>query len=189
MQQIKEAIKQVINFSEDEINGFLSQATIKTVKRNEIVNRQNFIQNEIYFINKGLIRDVVTDPKGTEHTIHFVMSNQFITDYSSYLQHQPSTHILQALEETELVVLQRSTIEWAYKNTKEGEKMGRRIAEFNFILQDEHIKNMYVNTPKQRYDNITMIFPDIHNRVSQHMIASYLGITPVHLSRLKKAAH
>ena len=46
---------------------------------------------------------------------------------------------------------------------------------------------MYIRTPKQRYDSITDVFPNIHNRVPQHMIASYLGITPIHLSRLKKA--
>jgi CRP-like cAMP-binding protein len=188
MQQIKDAVKQMISFTEDEINGFLSRTTVKNVKRNEIVNRQNTIQNEIYFINKGLIRRVVTDNQGTKHTLHFAMENQFITDYSSFLRKQPSPYTLQALEDSELVVLQRSTIEWAYKNTREGEKMGRRIAEFIFLRQDDHIKNMYVNTAKQRYDNITAVFPNIHNRVPQHMIASYLGITPVHLSRLKKSS-
>src|SRR5450432_4795525 len=188
MQQIKDAVKQFINFSEDEINGFLNHAIIKAVKRNEIISYPNAIQNEIYFINKGLIRRVITDNQGTEHTLHFAMENQFITDYSSFLQKQPSLYTLQALEDTELVVLHRSTIEWAYKNTREGEKMGRRIAEFIFLRQDDHIKSMYVNTPTQRYDNITAVFPNIHNRVPQHMIASYLGITPVHLSRLKKSS-
>jgi hypothetical protein len=91
------------------------------------------------------------------------------------------------LEETEIVILPRSTIEKGYKNLSEGQKMGRLIAEYYFIYQDNRIKNSYIRTPKQRYDSITEIFPNIHNRVPQHMIASYLGITPIHLSRLKKA--
>lgn len=64
--------------------------------------------------------------------------------------------------------------------------MGRLVAEYYYIYQDDRIKNNYVRTPKQRYDSITEVFFNIHNRVPQHMIASYLGISPIHLSRLKK---
>jgi len=90
------------------------------------------------------------------------------------------------VEETEVVILPRASIEWGYQNLNEGQKLGRLIAEYYFIYHDNRIKNLYVRTPKERYDNITNIFPNIHNRVPQHMIASYLGITPIHLSRLKK---
>jgi hypothetical protein len=58
---------------------------------------------------------------------------------------------------------------------------------YYFIYQDDRIKNNYIRTRKERYDSINEVFPNIHNRVPQHMIASYLGITPIHLSRLKKA--
>ena len=187
MQQIRQAIKQMISATEDELNDFLNLAIIKTFKRQEIVSRPNAIPNEIFFINKGLIRIIVIDNGGTEHTIHFALENQFIADYSCFMQKQSSLYTLQTVEETEVVVLPRSAIEWGYKNLKEGQKMGRLIAEFYFIYQDDRIKNQYARTPKQRYDSITEVFPNIHNRVPQHMIASYLGITPVHLSRLKKA--
>ena len=99
----------------------------------------------------------------------------------------PSPPLEGSIEETEVVVLPRSAIEWGYKHLTEGQKMGRLIAEYYFIYQDDRIKNLYARTPKQRYDSITEVFPNIHNRVPQHMIASYLGITPVHLSRLKKS--
>ncbi|WP_339657537.1 Crp/Fnr family transcriptional regulator [uncultured Maribacter sp.] len=176
----------MISISEDELNDFLGQSITKTFKRNETVSRTNAVPNEIFFINKGLIRVMITDNEGTEHTVHFALENQFISDYSNFMQKQPSFYTLQALEETQVVVLPRSAIEWGYKNLQEGEKMGRLIAEYYFIYQDNRIKNTFSRTPKQRYDNITDVFPNIHNRVPQHMIASYLGITPVHLSRLKK---
>ncbi|MBK9461134.1 MAG: cyclic nucleotide-binding domain-containing protein [Sphingobacteriales bacterium] len=187
MEQIRQVMKQMINVSEDELNDFLSQAVTKTFKRQEILSRPNTIPNEIFFINKGLIRVLITDNEGTEHTIHFALENQFIADYSNFIQKQPSIYSLQTLEETQVVILPRSTIEYGYKNLIDGQKMGRFIAEYYFIYQDNRIKNMYIRTPKQRYDSITDVFPNIHNRVPQHMIASYLGITPIHLSRLKKA--
>lgn len=187
MEQIRQVMKQMIKVSEDALNSFLSQAITKTFKRQETISRPNAIPNEIFFINKGLIRVLITDNEGTEHTIHFALENQFIADYSNFIQKQPTIYSLQTLEETQLVILPRSAIEWGYKNLKEGQKMGRLIAEFYFIYQDDRIKNMYARTPRQRYDSITDVFPNIHNRVPQHMIASYLGITPVHLSRLKKS--
>ncbi len=187
MEQIRQVMKHLINVSEDELNDFLNNAVIKTFKRQEILSRPNVVPNEIFFINKGLIRVLVTDSEGTEHTIHFALENQFIADYSNFIQGQPSIYSLQTLEETEVVILPRTAIEWGYKNLTDGQKMGRLIAEYYFIYQDDRIKNLYVRTPKQRYDSITDVFPNIHNRVPQHMIASYLGITPIHLSRLKKS--
>lgn len=187
MEQIKQVMQQMIDVSESELNDFLSGAITKTFKRQETISRPNAIPNEIFFINKGIIRVSITDNEGTEHTIHFALENQFIADYSHFIQKQPSIYSLQTLEETQVVILPRSTIEWGYKNLTEGQKMGRLIAEYYFIYQDDRIKNLYIRTPKERYDNITDVFPNIHNRVPQHMIASYLGITPIHLSRLKKA--
>ncbi len=187
MQQIEQVIKQMIDISEEELNNFFGQAITKTFKRQEILSRPNAIPNEIFFINKGLLRVCITDNEGVEHTVHFALENQFIADYSNFMLKQSSFCTLQAIEETQVIVLPRSSIEWGYKNLREGQKLGRLIAEYYFIHQDDRIKNLYVRTPKERYDNIAEVFPNIHNRVPQHMIASYLGITPVHLSRLKKS--
>lgn len=186
MEQISAAIKQIISISEDELNAFLKQTVVKTFKKNTIISRPDRIPNEIFFINKGIIRFVITDREGIDHTIYFGLENQFISDYSNFIESQASIYCLQTLEETEVVVLPRSAIEWGYKNLREGQKMGRLIAEYYFIYHDTRIKNLYIRSPKERYDNITDVFPNIHNRVPQHMIASYLGITPIHLSRLKK---
>lgn len=176
----------MINISNEEMSSFLHNAVYKNYKRNEIVSRPHFVPNEIFFINKGILRVLITDNEGTEHTIHFALENQFIVDYSAFLKMETSHYCLQALEETELIAIPRSSINWGYQNMQEGQKMGRLIAEYYYIYQDERIKNTYIRSPKERYDSITEVFPNIHNRVPQHMIASYLGITSVHLSRLKK---
>lgn len=189
MEQIRHAIKQMIRISETELSEFLSQTFTRTFKRQEVVSQPEAVPNEIFFINQGLIRVIISDNKGVEHTLHFALENQFIADYSCFMQKQSSLYTLQAVEQTEVVVLPRSAIEWGYQHLTEGQKLGRLIAEFYFIYQDDRIKNMYARTPKQRYDGITQVFPNIHNRVPQHMIASYLGITSVHLSRLKKSSY
>jgi signal-transduction protein with cAMP-binding, CBS, and nucleotidyltransferase domain len=176
----------MIRISESELDDFLRDCFVKTFRRRDTLSRPGATPNEIFFINRGVVRVVVNDREGIEHTTHFALENQFIADYSNFLKKQPSLYTLQAIEDTEVVVLPRSAIEWGYKNLKEGEKLGRLVAEFYFMYQDNRIKDLYARTPKERYESITEVFPNIHNRVPQHMIASYLGITPVHLSRLKR---
>lgn len=187
MKQLLQVIQQMIDISETEWVQLSGACRTSTFKRQEILSRPGDIPNQIFFINRGIIRITVTNNNGIEHTIHFALENQFIADYSCFITKHPSLYALQATEETEVVVMPRSAIDWGYKNLSEGDKLGRLIAEYYFIYQDNRIKNLYARTPKERYDHITEIFPNIHNRVPQHMIASYLGITPVHLSRLKKS--
>ncbi len=177
----------MIRTSDQEMGDFLGGCFAKHFPRKAIVAYPHKIPNEVFFVEKGIIRVLLHDQNGAEHTIHFALENQFICDYSAFMQKEVSIYTLEALESTEVVVLPRSTIDWGYKNLRQGDRMGRLIAEFYFIYQDNRIKNQYIRTPKERYDMITKVFPNIHNRVPQHMIASYLGITPIHLSRLKKA--
>jgi CRP-like cAMP-binding protein len=187
MDNLKQVMHQMIDISEKEMEDFLSKTYRKTFKKSDIVTQPGTVPTEIFFIEKGIIRVIVTDNLGNDHTIHFALENQFIADYTSFLLDQSSIYTLQALEETSVVVLPKSAVFWGYQNLKEGQKMGRLIAEFYFVYQDNRVRNIFARTPKERYDGISEIFPQIHNRVPQHMIASYLGITPVHLSRLKKA--
>lgn len=185
MEQLKQVMQSMIDISNDEFDRFYGTCQLETYNRNEIVSFPQTIPNEIYFIKKGLIRVFVIDDKGDQHTIHFAMENQFIADYSNYILQKPGVYTLQAIENAELISIPRSAIEWGYAHLKDGNKMGRLIAEYYFIYQDDRINSRYIKTPKERYLLLDSIFPNIHQRVPQHMIASYLGITPIHLSRLK----
>jgi CRP-like cAMP-binding protein len=187
MQAIATAIRHMIAITDAEMEALLGRCCSRSYPRQAILSRPGTTPDEVFFVEKGILRVTVPDQEGTEHTIHFALENQFIADYSSFIHQQPALYTLQALEPTEVVVMPRAAVEWGYAHLAEGEKLGRLIAEFYFVYQDNRIKNLYARTPKERYDSITEVFPDLHNRVPQHMIASYLGITPVHLSRLKKA--
>lgn len=187
MQYITQAIRHMISTSDEELQELLGRCTERHYGRYDILSRPDYTPGEIFFINKGLIRVIVTDRDGTEHSMHFALEGQFIADYSAFILQQPSLYTLRAEEETDVVVMPRAAVDWGYRHMQQGDRMGRLIAEYYFIYQDARLKNIYARTPRERYDSITEVFPDIHNRVPQHMIASYLGITPVHLSRLKKS--
>jgi CRP-like cAMP-binding protein len=188
MVSIRDVMRQMIQISDAEMEGFLSRCTTKTFKKRQPLNAPGVVPEQIFFIAKGITRTTILDHGGCEHTIHFALEGQFIADYSNFLLRQPSIYTIEALETVEAVVLPRTAIEWGYQNLHEGERMGRLVAEFYFIFHDNFIRNTFSKTPKERYDEIETHFPNLQNRVPQHMIASFLGISPVHLSRLKKRA-
>jgi CRP-like cAMP-binding protein len=185
MNQLIQAMRSMIAVTDVELDQFLATCKVKKMKKNEYLTEAGVVPEAVYFINKGLLRMVVIDQEGQEHTNYFALENQFIADYASFILKKPSVQVLQALENAEVVVIPRTAVDWGYANLVEGQKMGRLIAEYYFICLDERTHNNYSQTPKERYDAIADVFPGIHNRVPQHMIASYLGMTPVHLSRLK----
>ncbi|MEN9332988.1 MAG: hypothetical protein RLY35_168 [Bacteroidota bacterium] len=176
----------LINLSSQEWDQFSLQLSKKNFKKSEYISRAGQIPNEVYFVNQGIVRVVIEDSNGVENTIHFSVEGQFIADYASYLRNQPASYSIQSLEDCELFVLPRTSIDWAYENLIEGQKLGRLLAEIYFTFHDDRIKSLYSLTPLQRYEGIENIFPGILSRVPQHMIASYLGISPVHLSRIKR---
>jgi hypothetical protein len=186
-EQFKSAIRQMISISDREMAEFIAHCETKTFKAKEFLACQDAVSNEVFFINRGITRSLVIDKDGYEHTIHFSLENQFIADYASFLLKSPASNSIQALEETDVLIMSREMIDWGYNNLKQGERLGRIIAEYYFIYFDGRIKNMYFNSPTERYNSITKVFPGIYNRAPQHMIASYLGISPIHLSRLKKS--
>ncbi len=186
MDEFKTAVLVLIEAEESELNQLVSFCKTKNFKKNEFLSQPGKVPQEVFFIVKGILRVVVTDAKGVDHTIHFASENQFVADYSSFMLQQPGMYTLQALEPMEVVSMSRQAIDWGYQFMKQGDKFGRKVAEFYFLYQDNRVKNYYSRSPIERYELMETIFPQIHQRVPQHMIASYLGITPVHLSRLRK---
>ncbi|MEM7572905.1 MAG: Crp/Fnr family transcriptional regulator [Bacteroidota bacterium] len=186
MEVLRAVIAKMITISAAELDAFVAQCYRKTFKKKDFLSDAERFVHEIYFIEEGLLRVMITDVEGREHTTHFAVEQQFIADYNAFLTGQRSKYQLQALEDSSTIVLPRKAIEWGYEHLQEGEKLGRLIAEYYFIYLDTRLQHQYTLSPKERYDLMNDIFPDIHNRVPQHMIASYLGITAVHLSRIKR---
>ena len=187
MKSLERSIRTMIEAGPEELEGLLRHCHRKSFSKNSMLLNSWELCNEVYFVESGLVRAIITDLEGVEHSVHFAFENQYITDYTAFLLKSQSVHSLQALEDTETIVLSREAVNWGYENMREGNKLGRLIAEGYFIYFDTRIRNMYAHSPIERYEMLNSIFPGLQNRVPQHMIASYLGITPVHLSRLKKS--
>jgi len=147
----------MIDASDQELNDFFGLCITQKFERSEIIGRPGIVPNEIFFINRGLIRVIVTDKGGVEHSLNFALENQFIADYAAFILKPPSLYTIQTQEYTDVVVLPRAAVDWGYKNLRQGDRLGRLIAEFYFIYQDNRINNLYSRTPKERYDPITEV--------------------------------
>jgi len=180
-----ELITSYIEISDSELEYCLSMLEYESYKKKEILLKEDEICSKIYFVTKGLLRIYFVDDKDEEKTFHFCLENTFGTDYESFLKGIPASFSIQAMEDTEVLVISFEMLQNIYKVLQQGEKLGRLITEDYFFIVNDKIKALYVNSPMVRYKEMNNRFPRILQRVPQHCIASYLNITPVHLSRLK----
>jgi CRP-like cAMP-binding protein len=185
---IHKVISTYIEISDEEWARYSSMLCVKEIKKKSIILSEGSICREVFFINKGLLRIFFVDNNGEEKTFHFALEKTFATDYKSFLKEIPSNYSIQAMEDTQVLVMSLDMILGGYKMLANGEKLGRLLAEDYFFMFNDKIQAMYTQTPLERYNDLTSSFPKIFQRVPQHLIASYLNISPVHLSRLINAS-
>jgi CRP-like cAMP-binding protein len=184
---IRQLIFSHIQMSEEEWNNWSRMFEIKVFTKNEVLLKPGDICKSIYFVNSGLLRLFFVDKDGEEHSFHFSMENTFAADYESFLKKSASDYGIQALENTQVICISHKMLDQGYAYLKEGQKLGRILAENYFFLFSNKIKSYYTESPLERYQSLEKFFPGILQRIPQHYIASYLNISSVHLSRLKNA--
>ncbi|MBF4471360.1 MULTISPECIES: Crp/Fnr family transcriptional regulator [Flavobacterium] len=162
--------------------------SIEYINKKDVLLLQGSTCRNVYFVISGLLRIYFVNYKGEEKTFHFSIENTFAADYESFLKDIPSSFAIQALEDTIVMKITLEKLEDFYKKVRNGEKLGRLIAEDYFFIVSDKIKAIYTQTPIERYNAMNAKFPKILQRIPQHYIASYLNISSVHLSRLKKYA-
>lgn len=123
---------------------------------------------------------------GREICTGFINENEYISQYDSFLTKQPSTGNIDALEDCELINLSYDDMQAIYKTNPVFERFGRKIAEMLFIMISFQATRLLTMTPEERYQSVIEQQPFVIQRVPQYMIASFIGITPEHLSRLRK---
>ena len=184
LSKIQIAIKSLIEISNEEWDSYSAMFSTRQYIKKEVLLQSGKICDNIFFINKGLLRIFFMDKDGNESTFYFSQENDFAVDYESFLNSTPAIYTIEAMEDTQVVHMSYKMVVDGYKKLRYGEKLGRLIAEKYFIIFSRKIQNIYTKTPYERYELMNTQFPNIRQRVPQHYIASYLNISSVHLSRL-----
>ncbi len=171
--------------TEEQWNWFASTMQIVQVKKGYMLIKEGEICNHVFFINVGLVK-IYSLNDGKENIQGFVAENEYISEYASFLTRKPSALFIEMIEDGELTITNYNDIQKTYDRFPIFERLGRKIAEQLFIKFNDHVTALYSYTAEQRYIKMIEEETDLLNRIPQYMLASYLGITPEHLSRIRK---
>ncbi|WP_159881489.1 Crp/Fnr family transcriptional regulator [Paenibacillus puerhi] len=159
--------------------------------RRAIAKGSHFIQageeaDSIGFCVGGLFRLYYTTPDGVEFNKSFCTKNDFVTSYSSLLQEVPSYFSIQALADSELIAFRYRELQALYDRHVCWERLGRIIAEHMFMNKETRERELLLLSAEDRYRLFQQRFGHLSHLIPQYHIASYLGITAVALSRIRR---
>lgn len=183
--QILNRISQFISLNKSEQDTFVSKLILKQYMKKELVLQEGQICKYAYFINEGCLR-YYYNVEGKENTAQFFFENGWYTDYDSFLTGKSTQQNIETLEKTELLLLSSMDLQQLYIDIPKFERFGRLMAENAFLgirQRSEMLENL---TAEERYLALMKDRPKVFERIPQHYIASYLGIKPPSLSRIRK---
>ena len=183
--QIKQAIFQLFPLNESEWGAFAGKLLLKTFKKGEYLIRQGQVENYIFFINKGVARSYFLKD-GKEFTVDFQFEGDFITAYFSFITREPSSMFIELLENTEVVVIAHKLLNQFYSQYHSIEKIGRLIAETQYVKRLRKEMDLLSCTAEERYIRLMERNPQLIQNISVKHLSSYLGIQPESLSRIRK---
>jgi CRP-like cAMP-binding protein len=157
----------------------------KTFKKGDHLLEAGNVCRYITFIKTGLVRYYINSD-GEQQTNYFNKENEFVCDYMSFLPQIPSNVNIQALEDTTVYVISFNDMQQFYSTVEHGERFGRLGIEQVFINVISQVVSLYTDPPDVRYHKFISNFTDIGQRIPQYYIASYVGIKPQSLSRIRK---
>lgn len=157
----------------------------KSIKKGDFFLAEGQVCKQVGFIVKGVMRYYINHD-GEDRSYSFAQENSFICNYESFIPKTPSTKIIQALEDCEMLQISYEDLQVLYKSVRQGERLGRLVIEQVFIQVLQDLSSFYADTPEYRYEQFIKKHPDLQRRISQYHIASYVGVKPQSLSRIRK---
>jgi len=178
-------IQSLISFDEAEKDIITGLFKEKTYKKGDFFLADGQICKQVGFVAKGLMRYYINHD-GEEKTYAFSQENEYVCNYESFIPQSPSSKIIQALEDSVVLVISHSDLQLLYAKVREGERYGRIAIEMVFLQILKDINSFYTETPELRYERFLKNHSDLQQRISQYHIASFVGVKPQSLSRIRK---
>lgn len=178
-------ISRHIQLTVEETDYFCSLLKITHVKKRQFIVQPGFVANYRNYVLKGAMRSFIIDAKGQEHTVAFAVEDWWITDYSSYINQNPATQFVEALEDSVLIQLDYNSEQLLMEVIPKFERFFRIITQRSFsFLQQRMLSNLSKSAP-ERYEEFLQRYPLLVQRVPQYALASYLGFSTQFLSKIR----
>ena len=183
---LKQNIAKHISLSGKETDAFCNLFQPKSIKKKDFFLREGEVCKFEGFVTKGLFRVFHIDENGFEQVLYFAIEDWWITDIDSFINERPSYLFIEALEDSEVLVISKKDKEKAYSGIPKIEKLFRVMTQKTHVALQRRMIDNLSKTADQRYLDFIEKYPQIYSRLTNLQIAAYLGISHEFLSKIRK---
>jgi len=173
-------------FSEEQIADFVSLTATRQLGKNELFAKEDEISDQVAFIKSGIFRSCYNTANGDDITYCFRFPGELLASYSSYITGNASVENLQAIAPAELLVISKENIQKLIDQHQNWTIFSKIIAEQQYLELEERIFQLQRNTASERYALLLENQPQYLQQIPLQYLASYLGVTQRHLSRIRR---
>jgi CRP-like cAMP-binding protein len=175
-----------VQLTAEEQEQIKSYLTFKKLRKKQYLLQEGDVCKVIAFVEKGALRSYSIDDNSNERIIQFGLEGWLISDLYSFLTGEPATYNIDAIEDSELVLISKSAHEELLQTMPKYETFTRLNMTGAYLAMQRRLTSIISASVEERYQDFIALYPHIAQRVPQHMIASYMGLTPETLSRIRK---
>jgi len=182
---LHEFVNKFIQTDEELFDTIFNNFEYYKVARKELLLESGKVADKIYFLPEGFVRFFHTKKDGSEVTNDFYFAPGFITSFTSLIEQNPSIVNIQAMVKMDLLYIKYKNLIALYDQEHKIERLGRLIAEQVYISSEKHLFSFLNDSPQERYEWLIREYPEYIKNIPLHYLASFLGITPESLSRIR----
>lgn len=179
-------ISRHIQLTPEEVSYFTAIVKPRSLRKRQYLLQAGDVMRHECFVNKGCLRTYLVDEKGQEHVVMFAIEEWWTGDMHSFLTGQPSLYNIDVLEDAEVLLIEKASLEKLYIDIPKFDRFFRVLLQNAFVSMQKRIAQNLSIPADERYRNFSKQYPQLEQRLPQRQIASYLGITPESLSRIRK---
>lgn len=178
-------IKAIISITDEEFEFAKTLFLPKKLRRRHFILQEGEISKYSIFVEKGILRTYTIDEKGNEHTLQLASEGWWAADLYSFLTNEPSHFYIEALEDCELFLITKPSWDELMDKVPAFERYFRILIQNNLVSTQRRLMGSLSQTAEEKYLHLAASYPNLLQRVPQTIIASFLGITPETLSRIR----